>query len=165
MSNWQIAALLDLHRDTVNRHVRLLKIQNRPEAPPGDFAGIPLADAAQPVCADRFGAGGSGSIAECSCSRLGTSSSGAKAEGPTSDVIWEDAEHVMPGGQPLLKTGHGSRLRRSRKTGQRRPPGKSRSLSCLIMSRACPSPAGKIHSGRFESRSRASETCQRRPSG
>ena len=98
MSNWQIAALLDLHRDTVNRHVRLLKIQNRPEAPPGDFAGIPLADAAQPECADRFGVGGSGSIAECSCSRLGTSSSGAKAEGPTSDVIWEDAELVVPGG-------------------------------------------------------------------
>ena len=99
MSNWQIAALLDLHRDTVNRHVRLLKIQNRPEAPPGDFAGIPLADAAQPECADRFGAGGSGSIAECSCSRLGTSSSGAKADGPTSDVIWEEAELVVPGGQ------------------------------------------------------------------
>ena len=63
MSNWQIAALLNLHRDTVNRHARLLKIQKRPEAPPGDFAGIPLADAAQPECADRFGVGGSGSIA------------------------------------------------------------------------------------------------------
>ena len=98
VSNWQIAALLDLHRDTVNRHVRLLKIQNRPEAPPGDFAGIPLADAAQPECADRFGVGGSGSMAECSCSRLGTSPSGAKAEGPTSDVIWEEAELVVPGG-------------------------------------------------------------------
>ena len=99
MSNWQIAVLLNLHRDTVNRHVRLLKIQNRPEAPPGDFLGIPLADAAQTGRADRFGVDGSGSIAECLCSRLGTSSSGAKADGPTSDVIWEEAELVVPGGQ------------------------------------------------------------------
>jgi hypothetical protein len=99
MSNRQIAALLNLQWDTVNRHFLLLKIQNRPEAPPGDFAGIPLADAAQPECADRFGVDGSGSIAECSCSRLGTSSSGAKADGPTSDVIWEEAELVVPGGR------------------------------------------------------------------
>jgi FixJ family two-component response regulator len=77
VSNRQIAALLNLHRDTVNRHVRLLKIQNRPET----------------------------------------------------------------------------------------PPEKSRSLSCLIMSRACPSPAGKIHCGQSESRSRASNTGQRRSSG
>ena len=73
VSNRQIAALLNLHRDTVNWHVRLLKTENRPEAPPGDFAGIPLADAAQPECADRLGVDGSGSVAECSCSRLGTS--------------------------------------------------------------------------------------------
>jgi hypothetical protein len=99
MSNRQIAALLNLQWDTVNRHFLLLKIQNRPEAPPGDFAGIPLADAAQPECADRFGVDGSGSIAECLCSRLGTSSSGAKADGPTSDVIWEEAELVVPGGR------------------------------------------------------------------
>lgn len=55
VSNRHVAALLNLHRDTVSRHVRLLKIQNRPEAPPGDFAGIPPADTAQPRCADRFG--------------------------------------------------------------------------------------------------------------
>ena len=43
VSNWQIATLLILHRDTVYRHVRLLKTENRPEAPPrrflGDYAG------------------------------------------------------------------------------------------------------------------------------
>ncbi|RPI81906.1 MAG: IS21 family transposase, partial [Planctomycetaceae bacterium] len=35
VSNRQIAEILQLDRGTVNRQVRLLKIQNRPEAPPG----------------------------------------------------------------------------------------------------------------------------------
>ena len=38
--NRQIAKLLRLDRDTVNRQVRLLKPQNQPGAPPGDDAGI-----------------------------------------------------------------------------------------------------------------------------
>lgn len=59
----QIAALLNLHRDTVNRHVRLLKIQNRPKAPPGDFSGIPPADTVQLGRADGFELAGSGEIA------------------------------------------------------------------------------------------------------
>jgi hypothetical protein len=44
VSNRQIAALLNLHRDTVNLHVRLLKTENRPEAPLGDFSGITPVD-------------------------------------------------------------------------------------------------------------------------
>jgi hypothetical protein len=40
VTNRQIAKLLRLDRDTVNRHVRLLKPQNQPGAPPGDDAGI-----------------------------------------------------------------------------------------------------------------------------
>jgi IS30 family transposase len=40
VSNRQIAKLLSLDRDTVSRHVRLLKPQNQPGAPSGDDAGI-----------------------------------------------------------------------------------------------------------------------------
>ena len=79
-SNRQIAALLNPHRDRVNRHVRLLKIQNQPVAPPGDFSGIPLADTAQPECVARFGVGGSVKMARCSLPRLGTSPSVAPVD-------------------------------------------------------------------------------------
>jgi hypothetical protein len=44
VSNRQIAALLNLHPDTVNRHVRLPKIQNRPKAPPGETTHFELFD-------------------------------------------------------------------------------------------------------------------------
>jgi DNA-binding CsgD family transcriptional regulator len=36
-SNRESARRLELHRDTVNRHVRLLNAQNQPKAPPGNL--------------------------------------------------------------------------------------------------------------------------------
>ncbi|MFM8289625.1 MAG: helix-turn-helix domain-containing protein [Planctomycetaceae bacterium] len=123
VSNRQIAALLNLHRDTVNRHVRLLKAENRPEAPPGDFSGIPPVDTVQPGCADRFELAGSGEVAECSILRAGTSPAGAKAGEPASDVIWEETELIVPGAQPLLETGHGSFAEISQNQPEAPPPG------------------------------------------
>ena len=123
VSNRQIAALLNLHRDTVNRHVRQLKTENRPEAPLGDFSGITPVDTVQPGCAERFELGGGGEVAERSILRPGTSPPGATAGEPNSDVIWEETEVVMPGAQPPLKTGHGSPAEISQNRPEA-PPGK-----------------------------------------
>ena len=123
VSNRQIAALLNLHRDTVNRHVRQLKTENRPEAPLGDFSGITPVDTVQPGCAERFELAGGGEVAERSILRPGTSPPGATAGEPNSDVIWEETEVVMPGAQPPLKTGHGSPAEISQNRPEA-PPGK-----------------------------------------
>ncbi|MFN9270399.1 MAG: hypothetical protein ACK5V1_17430 [Planctomycetaceae bacterium] len=48
ISNLQISALLNPHREMVNRHVRLLKTENQPADSPGDFSGIPPVDPFQP---------------------------------------------------------------------------------------------------------------------
>jgi hypothetical protein len=108
VSNRQIAALLNLHRDTVNRHVRLLKTENRPEAPLGDFSGITPVDSVQPGCAERVELAGGGEVAECSILRPGASPPGATAGELNSDVIWEETEVVMPGPQSPLTSGHSS---------------------------------------------------------
>jgi IS30 family transposase len=39
LSSGGIARLLELNRDTVNRHVRLMNAQNQPEAPPRKTGG------------------------------------------------------------------------------------------------------------------------------
>jgi len=51
-SNRTIARLLALHRETVNRHVRLLKIQNRPEAPAGETPEKPRVIGKEPEGAE-----------------------------------------------------------------------------------------------------------------
>ena len=105
VSNRQIAELLSLHRDTVNRHVRLLKPQNQPGAPPGDDAGISPAGEVQPGGSGDLGAVGGGEFARSPTAGPDTSAATVKAGGAASDVIWDEAVVAAPGAQLPPKTG------------------------------------------------------------
>jgi hypothetical protein len=105
VSNRQIAKLLSLDRDTVNRHVRLLKPQNQPGAPPGDNAGISSAGEVQPGVSGERGPVGEGEFVRSPTAGPDTSPTTVKAGGPASDVIWDEAEVIAPEVQLPPKTG------------------------------------------------------------
>ena len=88
-SNREIARRLELNRDTVNRHVRLMNAQNQPEAPSGN-------------CPEKQ----PGEWSECVPRSEGTGGPDKGQPAEAADVIWEE-EPEESSGPVAPKTGQG----------------------------------------------------------